>query len=218
MGKNIVTKIRIKALSAALLISLLAATSAAATTVSIADVVLGPDDVVTLPVMIGNITNYGVSTTNIWYNTSIVHVTGVTSSPDSNVVTKNINNDMGFARMVTSNLGGVSGDIVLANVEFIAVGFGSTPLDIVIDVLRDTSHNDISVNVSDGSITVGSYLRGDLNHDGDVADSADVTLMNQASVEGITHNSEYDLNGDGDYADSADVTLMNQASVGDIIL
>ena len=188
------------------------------TTVSIADVVLKPDNVVTLPVLIGNITNYGVSTTNIWYNTSVVHVTGVTGSSDSNVITKNINNDIGFARIVTSNLGGVSGDIVLVNVEFMAVGFGSTPLDIDIDVLRDTSHNDISANVSDGSITVSSYLKGDLNHDGDVADSADVTLMNQASVEDINPNSEYDLNGDGDYADSADVTLMNQASVEDITL
>ena len=63
-----------------------------------------------------------------------------------------------------------------------------------------------------------SWKKGDLNHDGDVADSADVTLMNQASVGDITPNSEYDLNGDGDNADSADVTLMNQASVEDITL
>ena len=65
--------------------------------------------------------------------------------------------------------------------------------------------------------TFGSW-KGDLNHDGDVADAADVTMMLQAFVGDLVPDSEYDLNEDGDYADAADVTMMLQAFVGDITL
>jgi len=74
------------------------------------------------------------------------------------------------------------------------------------------------IDVNNGSYTVSSYPRGDLNHDYDVADAADVTMMLQAFVGDIIPNSEYDLNEDGDVADAADVTMMLQAFVGDLIL
>ena len=154
MDKNIVAKIGIKALSVALFVVLLTTASAAATTVSLADVVLEPEGVVTLPIMIDNITNYGAATINIWYDPSIVHVTSVTGSSDSNVVAKDIDNTTGFVRILASNLGGVSGDIVFANVEFTAVGLGSTPLNIGVISLRNSSQYDISTSISDGSITV----------------------------------------------------------------
>jgi len=63
-----------------------------------------------------------------------------------------------------------------------------------------------------------SWQTGDLNHDGDVADAADVTMMIQAFVGDLVPNPEYDLNEDGDDADAADVTMMIQAFVGDITL
>ena len=151
---NNITRIGIKAFSVALLISLFATAYAAATTVSIADAVVEPNDVITLSIVIGNITNYGMGTINILYDPSVVHVTDVTGSSDSNVVTKNINNNAGFARILASNLGGVSGDVVFANVKFMAVGPGPTTLDIDIDRLCDTSYNDISADISDGSIKV----------------------------------------------------------------
>jgi len=67
-------------------------------------------------------------------------------------------------------------------------------------------------------VEYGECESGDLNHDGDDADAADVTMMLQAFVGDIVPNSEYDLNEDGDDADAADVTMMLQAFVGDIIL
>jgi hypothetical protein len=157
MDKNVVTKIGIKAFFVVLLISLLATAYAAATTVSITGTVVEPDDVVTLPIVLDDITNYGMGTMNIGYDPLVVHVTGVTGSSDSNVVTKNINNTAGFARILASNLGGVSGDIVFANVKFMAVGPGSTSLNISVIELCDTSYNDISASISDGSITVSGY-------------------------------------------------------------
>ena len=153
MDKNI-TKITIKSPYVMLFILLLTTAHAAATTVSIADVVVEPEDVVTLPIMMSDINDYGVGTMNVWYDPSIVHATDATSGSDSNVVSKGIDNTAGFVRILASNLGGVSGDIAFANVDFMAVGFGSTPLTIDIDTLGDTSYHDISANVSDGSITV----------------------------------------------------------------
>ncbi|PXF62192.1 MAG: hypothetical protein C4B59_00860 [Candidatus Methanogaster sp.] len=153
---NNITKIGIKAFSVALLISLLATASAAATTVSIADTVVGSGGVVTLPIMISNITNYGMGTMDIRYNSSVVHVTDVTSSSDSNVVTKNIDNTAGVTRILASNTGGVSGNIVFANAKFMAVGVPGSVTSLNIDVIElcDTSYNDIPANISDGSITV----------------------------------------------------------------
>ena len=154
MDKNIVMKVGIKAFSVMLFVLLLTTTHATATTVSIADVVVEPAGVVTLPIMINNITNYGAGTMNIWYDPSVVHVIDVAGSSDSTVAVENINNTTGFARILASNLGGVSGDIVFANVKFMAVGLGSTPLNIDIEVLCDIAYNDILANISDGSITV----------------------------------------------------------------
>lgn len=154
MDENIITKIVIKLFFVALFVVLLTTTQAAATTVSLADVVVEPGGVVTLPVEIDGITDYGAGTIDVWYNPSVVHVTGVSGGTDSRVTMGNINNAMGVVRIVALNIDGVSGDLIFANVEFTAVGGGSTPLNIKIDVLRDTSHNGILASISNGSITV----------------------------------------------------------------
>lgn len=74
------------------------------------------------------------------------------------------------------------------------------------------------VEVTDTVTVTGTWLKGDLNHNGDVADAADVTMMLQASVGDLAKTSDFDLNGNGDEADAADVTAMLQASVGDLDL
>ncbi len=159
MGENVVTKIVIKVFSVVLFVVLLTTTQALATTVSLADVVVEPDGVVTLPIVVDNITDYGTGTMNVWYDPSVVHVASVAGSSDSGIAVKNINNTIGFVRIVASNTGGASGNIIFANAEFMAVGLGSTPLNIDIDVLRDTSHNAISASINDGSITVPQPLK-----------------------------------------------------------
>jgi hypothetical protein len=63
-----------------------------------------------------------------------------------------------------------------------------------------------------------TYAKGDLNHNDQVADSADVAMMLSASVGDIAATSEYDLNDNSQNADSADVAMMLSASVGDITL
>jgi hypothetical protein len=83
-----------------------------------------------------------------------------------------------------------------------------------------TGYAPISVTYADGgTFTVkGEYAKGDLNHNDQVADSADVAMMLSASVGDIAATSEYDLNGNSQNADSADVAMMLSASVGDITL
>jgi hypothetical protein len=69
------------------------------------------------------------------------------------------------------------------------------------------------------NLTAGTvYAKGDLDHNGDVADAVDVAMMLQASVGDIIATSEYDLDGNGENADAVDVAMMLQASVGDITL
>jgi len=83
-----------------------------------------------------------------------------------------------------------------------------------------TGYGAISVTPVNGIFTVkdGGYAKGDLDHNGDVADAVDVAMMLQASVGDITATSEYDLDGNDDNADAVDVAMMLQASVGDITL
>jgi hypothetical protein len=144
----------IKAFSIGLLILLITAAQACATTVSIADVTVEPDGVVTIPIMISGITDYGSGTINIEYDPSVVHVTDVTDSPDSQVPAYNANNTMGLVRISAANVYGASGDIIFANVEFTAVGTGSTPLDLDVVSLYDRSFNKISPTIIDGSISI----------------------------------------------------------------
>ena len=143
-----------KVLSACLLLSF-AVQCCAATTVSIVNTTADPGDVVTVPLMVNNITDYGTGTIDLTYDPSIVHVTGVTGSSDSTVPAFNNDNTAGLTRISALNSDGASGDIVFANVEFTAVGTGSSPLNIDIDSLYDRSFNAISATVDNGLFTSG---------------------------------------------------------------
>ena len=129
-----------------------------ATTVSIADVTLEPSGVVTIPIMVNEITDYGSGTINIEYNPSVVHVTDVTSSSDSQVAAYNPNNTIGLVRISASNTYGASGDIDFANVEFTAVGTGSTPLNLDVVSLYNRSFEKVSATPSAGSITISANV------------------------------------------------------------
>ena len=77
-----------------------------ATTVSIADVTLEPAGVVTVPIRVNEITDYGSGTINIEYNPSVMHVTDATGSLDSQVAAHNPNNTVGIVRISAANVYG----------------------------------------------------------------------------------------------------------------
>lgn len=152
---NRITTFLIKVIFTCLLLSFVAQ-CCAATTVSITDITAEPGDTINRPLMINDITDYGTGTINITYDPSMVHVTGVTDSPDSTVAAFNNNNDAGFTVISASNVGGASGNIVFANVEFTAVGAGgdSTQLNININSLYNRSFAPITATIDNGLFTI----------------------------------------------------------------
>jgi len=130
--------------------------SAAAVTMTIDDCKSATGGEITVPVRISGVTNYGTGKINITYNPVVVHVVGVSDSSDSTVITSNIDNTAGIASISAWNTGGVSGDIVFANVALKAVGSGgkSSPLTLTVAKLVDTSMKSISAGQSGGTFTI----------------------------------------------------------------
>lgn len=173
--------------------------------VSIADANVNLSDTVTLPILITNIGNYGTGTINIEYDPAVVHVTDVTSSPDSTVTAKNIDNAIGVVRISAWNLGGVSGVMIFANVTFTSVGVGSTPLNLTVDTLQDIAYQEISsVTVSNGSFRTSSGDWGDVNEDGQLT-TADAAIVLQMAVR-------------GEYSEKADVNEDSQVTSLDALM
>ena len=188
--------IKIRTFSIGLLILLLSgAAHACATTVAIADANVEPDGVITTPIMVSEITDYGTGTIRIEYNSSVVHVTDVTRGPKSHIAAHDVNNAIGLVEISASNSYGVSGDIIFANVTFKAIGAGSTPVNLDVALLGDISYKEIPATVSNGSIeiTLGS-IPGDVNDDKQLT-TADVAIVLKSATRG-----EYlqiaDVNGD----------------------
>ena len=191
-----INNIKIRTFSIGLLILLLSgATYASATTVSIADVTVEPDGVITTPIMVSEITDYGTGTIRIEYNSSVVHVTDVTSSPKSQIAAHDVNNTIGLAWISASNSYGVSGDIIFADVTFEATSAGSTSVNLGVALLGDISYKEIPATVSNGSIEIAlGSIPGDVNDDKQLTTS-DVAIVLQMAARG-----EYlqisDVNGD----------------------
>ena len=191
--------------SVGLLILLLTATQACATTVSLADETVEIGGTVTIPIMVNEITDYGGGTINIEYDPSVVHVTAVMSSPDSQVAAYNPNNTMGLVRISASNVYGASGDIAFANVEFTAVETGLTPLDLDVVSLYDRSFNKISATISDGSLTTGAT---------DPAPYLVTYTISNTTIspngDGITDDTEIDL----EFSEPVDAAILIENAAG----
>ncbi|PXF62187.1 MAG: hypothetical protein C4B59_00835 [Candidatus Methanogaster sp.] len=210
MRKKLVINIKIRTFSIGLLILLLSGVACAgATTVSIADATVKPGDVITLPIMIGNITDYGTGTIEIDYNSSVVHVTDVTNGPRSLVAAHNVDNTIGLVEISASNQYGVSGDIIFANVTFKAIRAGSTPLNLTVTLLGDISYNEIPATVSNGSIEIAlGSIPGDVNDDRELT-TADAAIVLEMATRG-EYSQMADVNGDHTVT-SLDALMILQA-------
>lgn len=139
--------------------------SAAAVTMTIDACKSATGGEITVPLMINGVTNYGTGTINITYNPVVVHVVGVSDSSDSTVITHSIDNTAGIASISAWNTGGVSGDIVFANVLLKAVGSSgeSSPLNLAVAKLVDASMNSIPAGHSGGVFAI-SGSSGDVSY------------------------------------------------------
>ena len=168
--------------------------TAEAVSVSISDVTCKPHESVTVPIMLSGVTNYGTGTINITYNPGVVHVTNVASTLQSTVTSYSIDNATGITRISAWNTGGVSGDILLANVTLKSVGPCRSPLNITIAKLRDTDLAVIPAVVANGSFTVEGLCPGDVTGDGRIT-TEDAAIVLQMSVR-CEYTQPADLNGD----------------------
>ena len=103
--------------------------AAAATTISIGTVFVESDETSATPVMIEDVTHVGTVDITIFYDPSVVHVTGAANS-EFDFMYPVINNSAGFVRIGGMAYGGgVSGDVKLADLMLETVGdVGETSL------------------------------------------------------------------------------------------
>ncbi|MCK5109360.1 MAG: PQQ-binding-like beta-propeller repeat protein, partial [Methanosarcinales archaeon] len=122
----------------------------------IGDYVVLEDSSIVAPITIYGITDYGTTTMQLEYDSSIAWVTSVDGTPDSTVSSVNINNPAGIVTLSAWDTDGVSGDVAIANVTLEARGPGgsTTALDLTVITLKDTSYNEIPAYDGDGSFTV----------------------------------------------------------------
>jgi len=139
--------------------------TAEAVSVSLSDVTCELHESVIMPITLSGVTNYGTGTINITYNPGVVHVTDVAGTHQSTLITPNIDNTAGILRISAWNTGGISGDVVFANVTFESVGPCRSPLRIDICKLVDTDMSSILTTVANGSFTTLCQCPGDLNED-----------------------------------------------------
>ncbi|RZN36779.1 MAG: hypothetical protein EF813_06370 [Methanosarcinales archaeon] len=150
----------IRLLIAALIITSVLAVAhvctAEAASVSIGDVTCGLHEDVTVPVVLSDVADYGTGTIKITYNPAVVHVTGVAGTPQS-TVTPSINNTAGIVIISAWNMGGVSGDVLFANVTLRSVGPCQSPLNLMIVKLNDNSFSPIPAATVNGLFTTGGH-------------------------------------------------------------
>ena len=140
------------------LLAVFISAASAQVTVSIGDIEASPGESITAPIMIYDVTNYGAGTINITYDPSVVHVTDVASTADSDVVAWGVDNVTGCVSISAWNITGISGNISFANVTFKAVGSPGdvSDLNIEIKTLKDTSYKDIPATPINGSFEIRS--------------------------------------------------------------
>jgi len=127
------------------------------TTITIASGTAPPNENVTVPIMINNVTDVGVADITLTYNSSVVHVTTVDNS-DFDVMIPVIDNTTGIVRIGTfQGLNpGLTGDVKLADVTLKAVGNidESSVLGLSIIELKTVPGVEIPATVDNGTFAV----------------------------------------------------------------
>jgi hypothetical protein len=115
---------------------------------------------ITVPIIIRSVPNVGIADIILTYNQSIVHVTAVSDS-DFDFMDSLVDNAVGMTRIgaFQTSLGGLSGDVKLANITLMAVGTpgSSSSLCITINELKEATSEEITIpaSIHNGTFTVG---------------------------------------------------------------
>ena len=124
---------------------------------------VAPGGMITLPLRIAGANNLGVATIEVRYDPTIVDATGCDFDPngsfDAGLCNVNFDNDgMGTdaVRVTPISLSGVSGDVLVADVTFAALGAAgsSSSLEVVVSVFADPAGTALPFGEQDGSIGI----------------------------------------------------------------
>ena len=137
------------------------ASAASAELVYINDTSVNPGDSTTVPILIyvTDPTGLGAATIELHYNSSVVNVTSASDS-DFDAITPNIQNSLGYTRMVTyqsSSLSGVGpGTIQFANITLQSVGAAgdSSLLSLSVITLSSNIGQALSYTIDNGTFTI----------------------------------------------------------------
>jgi hypothetical protein len=131
-------------------------------TVTVGDIEVPPGGVVRAPIMVQNVTALGGGVINITFNSSVIHVTGVTEG-GGNALTIgawNSNNSLnpGSVRIAAYStwLPGQSGDVTFAYITFSAVGAvdSTSSLNLSVESLFTIRYVEISNTARNGTIAI----------------------------------------------------------------
>jgi hypothetical protein len=128
--------------------------------VSIGNVSAVPGEVITIAIMIEDVTNLGVANINLSYDPSVVHVLSVCDGEFDTGAFSEINNSEGIARIGAFQMqsAGLNEDVMLCEVELKAVGAAGVSSGLKIDIseLKDPTPegNDILADIEEGVFSI----------------------------------------------------------------
>ncbi|OQY41711.1 MAG: hypothetical protein B6242_17010, partial [Anaerolineaceae bacterium 4572_78] len=113
----------------------------------------GEDAVLSL---FANVTNLGAADVDVEFNSSVLNATCEPNRTDFDSNICNITD--GKVQLNLISVSGVSGEVILADITFEAIGQDgdSSTLDIIINTFTDPSNNALDVADNDGQVTIGS--------------------------------------------------------------
>jgi hypothetical protein len=131
-------------------------------TVSIEDISVFEEGTIKVPVVIRNVTALGAGLVEISYNSTIVHVIDVSEGGGNSLfigaVGSNYSVNPGYVRIAaySTRITGKSGDVILADLTFEAVGPGNTVSELNISVISliDVNYMDIPHTVKNGTFHI----------------------------------------------------------------
>ena len=167
---------------------------------------------IVIPIKIKDATDIAGGSLAITYNASIINAVSV-SGGHFGEPAYNIDNPNGRVSLACAKTYAVNRtEAVLANIVFKGMKEGFTPLRIENAILNDEEGNVIYPGTSNGSITVRSYMLGDVNYN-NMLDTGDVTLVLRMIVGLKEQDMLGDMNDNG-MIDTGDATLVLRKVVG----
>ncbi|GEM_PF-6115776 len=164
-------------------LSISLASATAETTIGIADFTVEPGDMVTAPIQITGAYDLGGCEVTITFDSSVLHVTGVTGG-DMELLAHNIDNDSMRVYVNAVCASGQSGDLTLAYVNLTAVGVSGdvSPLNIEVGTIFATDYSKREYTLHNGSFTVQSHSDVTTISIGDATDNDTIPIVIENGV------------------------------------